>query len=41
MYTDQRWTQHLLAAVQYILGDLEADATPSAKPSAKTTKSGK
>jgi type 1 glutamine amidotransferase/sugar phosphate isomerase/epimerase len=41
MYTDQRWTQHLLAAVQYILGDLEADATPSAKPSAKGTKSGK
>jgi type 1 glutamine amidotransferase/sugar phosphate isomerase/epimerase len=30
-YTDQRWTQHLLAAIQYILGDLEADATPSAK----------
>jgi len=30
-YTDQRWTRHLLAAVQYILGDLEADATPSAK----------
>jgi len=28
-YTDQRWTQHLLAAIQYILGDLEADATPS------------
>ena len=27
-YTDPRWTQHLLAAVQYILGDLEADATP-------------
>ena len=41
MYTDQRWTQHLLAAVQYILGDLEADATPSAKPPAKGTKSGK
>ncbi len=32
MYTDPRWTQHLLAAVQYILGDLDADATPSAKP---------
>ena len=30
-YTDQRWTQHLLAAIQYILGDLDADATPSAK----------
>jgi type 1 glutamine amidotransferase/sugar phosphate isomerase/epimerase len=27
-YTDQRWTSHLLAAIQYILGDLEADATP-------------
>jgi len=31
MYTDKRWTQHILAAVQYILGDLDADATPSAK----------
>ncbi len=31
MYTDPRWTNHLLAAVQYILGDLDADATPSAK----------
>jgi len=31
-YTDQRWTNHLLAAIQYILGDLDADATPSAKP---------
>jgi type 1 glutamine amidotransferase len=30
-YTDQRWTQHLLAAIQYILGDLDADATPSGK----------
>jgi type 1 glutamine amidotransferase len=31
MYTDPRWTQHMLAATQYVLGDLEADATPSAK----------
>jgi len=31
LYTDQRWTTHLLAAIQYILGDLDADATPSAK----------
>ena len=31
-YTDQRWTTHLLAAIQYILGDLDADATPNAKP---------
>jgi type 1 glutamine amidotransferase len=30
-YTDRRWTGHLLAALQYILGDLDADATPSAK----------
>ena len=30
-YTDPRWTNHLLAAIQYILGDLDADATPSAK----------
>jgi len=38
-YTDPRWTQHVLAAVQYLLGDLDADATPSAK--AKSTSSGK
>ena len=38
-YTDQRWTQHLLAAIQYILGDLDADATPSAK--AKPATNGK
>jgi hypothetical protein len=31
MYTDPRWTQHMLAATQYVLGDLDADATPSAK----------
>jgi type 1 glutamine amidotransferase len=30
-YTDPMWTQHVLAAVQYVLGDLDADATPSAK----------
>ena len=30
-YTDKRWTQHVLAVVQYLLGDLSADATPSAK----------
>ena len=35
MYTDKRWTQHLLAAIQYILGDLEADATPN--PRARRT----
>jgi type 1 glutamine amidotransferase/sugar phosphate isomerase/epimerase len=28
-YTDPRWTGHVLAAVQYILGDLDADASPS------------
>ena len=31
MYTVPAWTQHMLAAVQYVLGDLPADATPSAK----------
>ena len=31
MYTDKRWTGHLLAAIQYILGDLPTDETPSAK----------
>ena len=30
-YTDQRWTTHVLAAVQYLLGDLDADATPLKK----------
>jgi type 1 glutamine amidotransferase len=29
MYTDKRWTAHLLAAIQYILGDLTVDATPN------------
>lgn len=27
-YTERRWTEHLLAAIQYILGDLQADASP-------------
>ena len=27
-YTDKRWTEHLLAAIQYLLGDLSADASP-------------
>jgi type 1 glutamine amidotransferase/sugar phosphate isomerase/epimerase len=31
MYTDTRWTQHMLAAIQYILGDLDVDATPGSK----------
>jgi len=35
MYTDARWTNHLLAAIQYILGDLDADATPSARMTKK------
>jgi uncharacterized protein len=34
-YTDKRWTQHVLAVVQYLLGDLSADATPSAKASTR------
>ena len=29
LYTTPAWEQHILAAVQYILGDLAADATPS------------
>jgi type 1 glutamine amidotransferase len=36
-YTDKRWTTHLLAAVQYILGDLDADATPSGRTSERRT----
>jgi type 1 glutamine amidotransferase len=31
MYTDKRWTGHLLAAIQYLLGDVSTDETPSAK----------
>lgn len=31
MYTDKRWTGHLLAAMQYLLGDIEHDETPSSK----------
>jgi type 1 glutamine amidotransferase/sugar phosphate isomerase/epimerase len=31
MYTDKRWTAHLLAAIQYLLGDIEHDETPSAR----------
>ena len=31
MYTDKRWTAHLLAAIQYLLGDLTVDETPSSK----------
>jgi type 1 glutamine amidotransferase/sugar phosphate isomerase/epimerase len=31
MYTDKRWTAHLLAAIQYLVGDIEHDETPSAK----------
>jgi type 1 glutamine amidotransferase/sugar phosphate isomerase/epimerase len=38
-YDDKRWTQHLLAAIQYLLGDLDADATPSGK--VKSTANGK
>ena len=30
-YTSKPWVQHVLAAVQFVLGDLEADTTPSAK----------
>jgi type 1 glutamine amidotransferase/sugar phosphate isomerase/epimerase len=35
MYTDKRWTQHILAAVQYLLGDIDVDATPN--PRARRT----
>ena len=31
MYTDKRWTAHLLAAIQYLLGDISVDETPIAK----------
>jgi hypothetical protein len=35
LFTDKRWVEHLLAGVQFILGDLEADTTPSAKAAAR------
>ena len=38
-YTDKRWTGHLLAALQYILGDLDANATPNPKGRARSSKS--
>ena len=31
LFTTPAWTEHILAGVQFILGDLEADTTPSAK----------
>jgi type 1 glutamine amidotransferase len=30
-YTSTAWQQHILAGIQYILGDLNADATPGAR----------
>src|SRR5437764_1398309 len=30
-YTSKPWVQHVLGAVQFVLGDLEADTTPSTK----------
>ena len=30
-YSQRQWTEHLLAAIQYILGDLPADATPRSR----------
>jgi type 1 glutamine amidotransferase len=35
LYTSPQWEQHVLAAVQFMLGDLDADATPSAKTARK------
>ncbi len=34
-YTSPAWEQHILAVVQYILGDLDANATPSARLNAR------
>lgn len=35
LYTTPAWTEHLLAAIQFILGDLDADTTPSARLAAR------
>ncbi len=34
-YTSPMWAEHMLAAIQYVLGDVDANATPSAKLAAK------
>lgn len=31
LYTSPQWEKHMLAAVQFMLGDLDADTTPSAR----------
>ncbi len=31
LFTNPAWTQHMLGGIQFMLGDLEADATPSSK----------
>ncbi len=31
LFTTPAWVHHIFAGVQFILGDLEADTTPSAK----------
>jgi type 1 glutamine amidotransferase len=34
-YANPSWARHLLAGIQYLLGDVDADATPSAKLAVK------
>jgi type 1 glutamine amidotransferase len=38
LFTSRPWVEHLFAGVQFILGDLDADTTPSAKLAAKRQK---
>jgi type 1 glutamine amidotransferase len=38
LYTQPQWVKHMLGAVQFILGDLEADTTPSARPAGRKQK---
>jgi type 1 glutamine amidotransferase len=35
LFTTPAWTRHLMGGIQYILGDLDLDATPSAKLATK------
>jgi type 1 glutamine amidotransferase len=38
LFTSPPLVEHMLAGIQFILGDLEADTTPSAKPAARKQK---
>jgi type 1 glutamine amidotransferase len=39
VFSDSRILEHFLAGIQFVLGDLEVDTTPSAKTGARTAAS--